>query len=352
MTLLRRLTALAAVLFCIAAATVGARAEKPQFTWDIDFESVFDNREGDNRYTDTKTFFFTRLAPEVGLRFTPSDRIAGGAVWYQPLDNDCAGYKIAPTLYYRHDGGERSPWRFSMGMFPRTQLREQLPAFLWSDSLTYTQRNIRGALMQYVRDRGFLDAYIDWRGMQSKTRREAFNIVVHGRWHPRAGNPLFVGGHAMMNHFALRQNSPSDEHITDNFVVNPYVGVNLSRRTACDSLMVRVGPLLTVERNRADDDGWQTPLGAWVEAFVTWRWLGVKNMFYYGGRQFRNYEPFGAELYQGEPFFQSKFYNRTDIYGRIYRNRWVDLQASLDFHFADGSFIFYQRLMVRVTLGN
>lgn len=344
-------------IFCatIVALVFGSGAihgETPRLTWDVDFASVFDNREGDHRYTDTKTFFFTSLAPEIGVRFTDADRIAGGVVWYQPLANDCAGYKVQPTLYYRHDGGARSPWRFSMGMFPRTQLREEMPGFLWSDSLNYTQRNIRGALMQYQRSRGFLDAYVDWRGMQSKTRREAFNVVVHGRWHPRRGNPLFVGGHAMMNHFALRENAPVDEHIIDNFVVNPYAGVNLGSRTACDSLIVRVGPLMTIERNRVDDGGWKTPVGAWAEAFVAWKWLAVKNTFYYGGRQFASYIPFRGDLYQGEPFFQSRFYNRTDVFGRIYRNRWVDLQASLDFHVADGSFIFYQRLMVRVNIGN
>ncbi|MDE7119078.1 MAG: hypothetical protein K2O10_00545, partial [Muribaculaceae bacterium] len=278
--------------------------------------------------------------------------LCAGAVWYQPLTNDCAGAKVQPPLYYRHDGGSRSPWRFSMGMFPRTQLRQQMPAFLWSDSLAYTQRNIRGALMQYEHRRGFIDAYIDWRGMQSATTREAFNVVVHGRWQPRRQCPVIVGGHAMMNHFALRDNAPADEHIVDNFVVNPYAGVDLSGRTACDSLAVRLGPLVTIERNRANDAGWKSPVGAWAEAFVSWRWLAVKNTFYYGGRQFASYIPFRGDLYQGEPFFQSRFYNRTDIFGRIYRNRWVDLQASLDFHVADGSFIFYQRLMVRVNIGN
>ena len=67
-------------------------------TWSIDFDAVFDNREGDHTYTDTKTFFFTNLAPEVGLKFTKSDRIAGGVVWNQPIGNEWDGYKISPTL--------------------------------------------------------------------------------------------------------------------------------------------------------------------------------------------------------------------------------------------------------------
>ena len=197
-------------------------------TWEVDFDAVFDNREGSNRYTDTRTFFFVNLAPEVGLRFTAADRIAGGVVWNQPVGAGWKQYHLSPTLYYRHDGAARqSPWSFSMGMFPRKQLTEEMPGFLWSDSLAYHQRNIRGVLVQYRRDHGFAEAYVDWRGMQSREQREAFNIVVHTRWHVRRTSPLFVGGYVMMNHFALQEDAPADQHIVDNFVVHPYAGVNL-----------------------------------------------------------------------------------------------------------------------------
>ena len=47
-------------------------------TWSIDFGSVFDNREGDHSYTPTETYFFTNLAPEIGLELGERDRIAGG----------------------------------------------------------------------------------------------------------------------------------------------------------------------------------------------------------------------------------------------------------------------------------
>lgn len=326
-----------------------ARGIEP--TWSVDFSSVFDNREGDNHFTATKTFFFTNLAPEVGLKFTESDRIAGGVVWHQPIGCEWHGHRISPTLYYRHDGAAAgSPWSFSMGMFPRTQLREEMPGFLWSDSLAYSQRNIRGALVQYRGSRGFADFYVDWRGMQTREQREAFNLVFHGRWHPRAGNPLFIGGYLMMNHFALQEDAPSDQHIVDNFVADPYVGVNLQGRTVLDSLIVRAGPLVTFERNRASGNNWKVPAGVWIEGAAQWRWLGVRETFYAGGRQMPSYIPFRYDLYQGDPFYQAKTYSRTDVYADIYRNRYVKLRASLDFHFADSKFTFYQRLMVEVTL--
>lgn len=332
------MVAILAILLCACF----SRAQ--ELTWSVDFNSVFDNREGDRTFTDPKTYFFTVLAPEVGVKLTANDRIAGGAVWTQHLTNDWDDGRVTPTLYYRH---EDSRWAFSMGMFPRTQLRRELPGFLWCDSLTYFQRNIRGALVQYNLSNGFLEAYLDWRGMQSETRREAFNIVFHGEVAPRDGK-FFIGGHAMMNHYALQKNPPADQHIVDNFLINPYVGLDFTKGCALDSLAFKAGALITVERNRANDNGWSTPAGGWFEAVGEWRWLGVKNSLYVGGKLFPSYREFGPGLYQGEPFYSSRFYNRTDVYAKLLRNRYVDLQASLDFNFARGSFIFYQRVLLRV----
>lgn len=329
----------------VAALCMPASAQGQKLTWSVDFGSVFDNREGDKTYTRAETYFFTSLAPEIGLQFTRRDRIAGGVVWNQPIGREWEGARVSPTLYYRH---EARRWSMSMGMFPRTQLHEELPGFLWCDSLRYFQRNIRGALFQYHSPEAFIDFYLDWRQMQTVKDREAFNIVFHGQWSPRRGR-FFVGGHVMMNHYALTRHSPANQHIVDNFLVNPYVGVDFSGATALDSLCVRAGGLLTVERNRAYDH-WSAPGGGWLEVVAEWRWLGLKNSFYAGGRLLPSYGEFRGQLYPGEPFYSSPFYNRTDVYARIVNNRWVNLEAALDFNVAKNSFIFYQRLLLRVYL--
>lgn len=316
-------------------------------TWSIDFGSVFDNREGDDKMYEDKTFFFTTLAPEIGLKFTPKDRIAGGVVWTQPLENGVKDGKVVPTLYYRH---ESDKWKFSMGMFPRTQLREPLPGFLWCDSLAYFQRNIRGALVQYEEKNGFFDAYIDWRAIQTETRREAFNIMFHGQWRP-GSRSFLMGGHLLMNHFAKTRHADESQSIVDNFLVNPYIGVDLSRKTVLDSLVVKAGALLTVERYR-EYNGWKTPGGFWLDATFEWRFLGLRNSLYAGGKLFPLYSQFGTLLYQGESYYQSRFYNRTDVYARVMRNKYMDLEAQLNFNVAKGNFMFYQRLILNIHLGN
>lgn len=361
-------------LLILLALLAAAPLRGVDFTWDIDFSSVFDNREGDHDITGAKTYFFTNLAPEVGLRFNTADRIAGGVVWNQPIGCEWNGHRVSPTLYYRHDGRK---WRFSMGMFPRRQLIEEMPGYLWSDSLSYHQNNIRGALVQYVSDKGYFDAYIDWRGMQTRKQREAFNIVFHGQFSPRR-NWFGIGGYVQMNHYALQKDAPADQHIVDNFIINPYLAADLGSKVNTDSLNIRAGLLMTIERNRAvEDGGWQTPAGFYLEAVGEWRRFGAKNTLYIGKPLFPSYNSPSAEfldnsaphtteedlvanpviytlmgpgLYQGEPFYQKKFYDRLNLYAYIIRNRHVSLQASLDFNFTPSSFIFYQRLLLRVNL--
>ena len=336
------------LLLSLIISLLSASAIAIEPTWEVNLGSVFDNREGDAKMNDAKTFFLVTLAPEVGLKFTNKDRIAGGAVWTQPLENGVKNSKIIPTLYYRH---ESDSWNFSMGMFPRTQLLEPLPGFLWCDSLAYFQRNIRGALVQYNHRKGFFDAYIDWRGMQSETTREAFNIVFHGEWRPK--NKLFLlGSHAMMNHLARRTNSPENEKVVDNFLVNPFIGVDFSHKTSLDSLVIKAGGVVAIERNRADNAGWRTPGGAWLDIVAEWKFLGFKNSLYVGGKLFPEYGLLGTALYQGEPFYRSSFYNRTDICARILKNKYMNLEAQLNFNFAKNNFIFYQRVILDVNIGN
>lgn len=315
-------------------------------TWNLELDAVFDNREGDHDNTATETIFFTKLKPEIGIDLNGADRFAGGGVWIEPVGYDWHGQRFRPTLYYRH---EDSHWSGSVGIFPRSQLLEQLPSFMWCDSLTYFQDNIRGALLQYRAGLSEAEIYVDWRQRQTETRRESFSVVAHGRWVP--GNRLFgVGVFGAMNHLALTKNAPDDMHIVDNFAVAPYLAVNFSPLVPLDSLRVRAGMAMTIERNRAVDR-WQSPAGLWLEVNARWRRFGLRNNFYAGGRLFPSYASLGSLLYQGEPFYQRKLYNRTEIDFAVVRNRWVDLRAEFDFNITPGSLIFYQRILLRVYFG-
>lgn len=314
--------------------------------WDVEFQSVFDNREGDRDHTDPETIFFTRLRPTLGLRLGRANVLAGGIEWIQPIAYEWSGKQVRPVLYYRH---ENARWSGSVGIFPRTQLIEEMPAFLWGDSTAYFQPDIRGALLQWRHERSFAEIYLDWRQMQTATKRESFSIAAHGRWQaPRA--PWMAGAYLTMNHLALTKNAPADMHIVDNFMAAPYIGADLGSRCAMDTLRFRLGAALTIERNRAAG-GWRTPGGVWLEAIAGWKGFRLENMLYAGGKLLPSYGLFGSLLYQGDPYYAASFHDRASLSYGIVRLKAIDLRAALDFHFTPGSFMFYQKISVVVRLG-
>lgn len=320
-----------------------AKAVEPK--WKIGFKTIFDNREGNSRVTEAKTFFFTSFAPEIGLKFSAADFIYGGAVWNQPLENQVKNSKIIPTLYYRHDG---RIWKFSFGMFPRTQLRQEMPGFLWCDSMAYFQPNIRGAMVQYFRPDVFFESYIDWRGIQSETTREAFNIVFHGEYNKKS---LLYGVYAKMNHLATTRRPEQPQFVVDNFLFNPYLGYNSNKATILDTLVIKTGAILGMDRNR-ENNKWKVPYGFWLDLMGEWKFLGIKNSLYLGKKLFSLHNQFGNILYQGEPYFKNSFYDRLDIYAKIFSKNNVDLQAQLNFNFTNSGLMFYQRLMLSILIGN
>lgn len=336
---------LLSLMLAVALSTI---ATAQHFEWAIDFNTVFDNREGDNKLTDTRTFFHTQLAPEIGVSLLDGEhRLMGGIVWTQPIGCEWYGHRLSPTLYYQYRGSKG--WNLELGMFPRSKLIRPMPEFIWNDSTYYTQHNIRGAATTYQGQDGFFQAVVDWRAMQSETRREAFNIIANGEYQ-RSGSLFLAGGLAMMNHFALTRHATPDQHIVDNFIVNAYAGIDLSRKvSSLDSLTFRLGPLASITRNRADG-GWKTPIGVRLEILLKWRWLQWHNITYAGGRLYPYYSDFHALLDQGEPYYSTRFYNRTSVAGTIFSNQFVNLRASLDFNFASHNFTFYQRLILRVYI--
>ncbi len=331
------------LIACVLMGLIAASASAQQAVWSVDMLGFFDNREYAYNKATAQTLFGTRLSPEIGLKLNNSS-IMAGASWVQPIDGSTAKAKVHPTVYFRH-ATER--FRMSLGMFPRTQLLEATPDVLQYDSLTYNRPNIAGALFQYIADKGFAELYIDWRQMQTDSKREAFLVAFNGRWQP--SKFFFGGARLMMNHLARTSNINDPYSVTDNLVLSPYVGIDLSNCLPLDSLTLKVGYHLALDRVRSRDT-WHKPQGILAELLAEWKFIGLRNTFYSGDPQMPFYQEFGAELYQGDPFFQASTYNRTKLYAYLFRNSFVNCAVSLNFHYTPGHFDSQQQLIVRLNI--
>lgn len=312
-----------------------------ELLWNVDFNTVLNNREGGDELCPDQTIFFTRLAPEVGITIDNGrNRIMGGATWFQPLNDQCTGYKIVPTLYYRFDNGK---FNVELGMFPRAHMHERLPRYLWSDSLNYCQPNVRGAMFQYQHQRGgWLQAVLDWRQMQTATRREAFNFTMSGAV-PLTSH-LWAEGHLYYNHLAKHKYSPEDEGVIDDATINPM----LSLRTTAGATDWRVsaGAIIQLQRER-NENKWHNPTAFTSTVNAQWKWIEVEESFTAGKNLFPLYDRFGPELNLGNPYYCSKVYSRTDLTAHVVRNYFVDLTATLTFHATDHCTGFWQQIACR-----
>lgn len=392
MKLLRIFTILLSA-FCFSAISAQEQEKEYKFIWGVDARTVFDNREGDQTYSPQQTIFFSRLSPSLGVRFGKSEhekinndgikkkytdvhKLVAGTHYIQPIGIGYKENKFVPTAYYtfshkvvkevKRDSsvlridGTNTPdfkvWSVSFGMIPR-RLSYRLPEILWSDSMDYYNPNIRGILLQCVKNNlAFHELSLDWRSLQSAEQREAFNVNYNFVKRFRSGlpssiDPFFIGGNAQLNHLAKRNPAPEGEGVNDDMFAYPYVGLDFSEKTVFDKFKIRAGYAVSFDRCRAIGD-WEVDGGLLADLHLLWKKIGIIETLYAGNKQFPLYPMYGSLLNMGDPHYQSSFYSLTSIYSPIVHNQHVNFGAFLDFHVTKEGTSCYQRVVLNVNLGN
>ena len=312
--------------------------------WSVDASVMMNNREGgEDCTTPDQTFFFTRLAPEVGFSLNDAEHVLkGGVVWFQPMIDNLEGYKVLPTLYYRYNNADG--WHVTAGLMPRSLMVERMPRYMWSDSLNYYQPNMRGIMTQFIKPAGYAELAIDWRQMQTKNRREAFTAMLNSDW--RIAGPVRLGGHIQYSHLAMSRNHAEDEHVNDDLIFNPMLSLDLSHRTWLDSLRFSAGAVIAMDRDRGEDR-WHNHAGVVATATARWRWLQLDETFYSGKDLMPLYPLYGSQLNLGDPYYSYSTYSRTDLVFHIVDNRFVDFTGSLTLHATSKTTGFWQQVTCR-----
>lgn len=337
------------LLFCLHPLVAQEKSTSVKFAYDADFLFYFDNREfSQTKYQHDFTQFGVRLAPEVGISIQEdsgkvSHRVMVGVAYNQPIGTDYARAEFRPTAYYRL---QVKGFDVNLGFVPYTHLIEDMPTYLWYDSLAYQCANIQGALFQYRSEKGFASVLADWRGMYGDSTREAFRVVISGRYQRKWFN---IGGMAMINHLA---NSKTKNYgVCDDYLVNPYVGLDFTSYTPMDTLSLRAGYLFGIQRDRNRDENYFTH-GGCIELFARWKYVGLKNTLYIGDNMFPLYSRYGAVLNQGDPWYRANIYNRTDILVYIFNNRFVNVHGAFTIDVTEeGKFNCQQQIIAQFNLG-
>lgn len=320
---------------------------KAKFLYNVDFATYFDNREYRCDYQHDQTIFALRLSPEIGVGFEDKQgghhRLLAGVHYTQPLGGNWKDCSFVPTAFYQY---QYKGFSLNLGAIPYKHFIRQLPDFLRYDSIAYARPNLMGALFQYQSKWGFVELMCDWRGLPTPTRREMFRISIDGEFAYQGYFRYFVGGVAQLNHKANYAKPTPREGVADDAYISPNIGIDFAAPTPLDTICLRVSYIYGYQRYREDADAFFQPQGFQLEAMIRWRFLGLKNTLYVGDNLMPLYGRFGADLNQGDPFYQSKFYNRTDLYIYLVNKSFLNCYFSWNMHYVPGFKLQHQQQLI------
>lgn len=328
--------------------TLSKVALKPRFLYNVDAAVWLDNREYWGPWQRDQTLFGLRLSPEIGVGFTDKEcgehRLMAGFHYIQPMGGNWQDVRFVPTVYYQY---KFKGLTMNLGEIPYKNFIRQLPDFLRYDSIAYARPNIQGALVQYQSRHGFVEAMLDWRGKKKIDQREMFRVTIDGEYSYQGLFRYFVGGVAQVNHKANHARPTHREGVCDDNCVAPNIGIDFSAPTPLDVLMIRASYIFGYQRQRKLDVLYM-PQGVMFEFMINWRWLGLKNTFYYGDNLMPFYCLYGADLYQGDPFYQSTIYNRTDFYVYLLHKSFINFYFSWNMHWVPQGGLQHQQQLIAV----
>ncbi len=331
-----------------------------------DFKMYFDNKEfGGNTFAvpgldiESGTDFAARLTPIVGVRWEEKNTLFFGADMIKYFGSQESNFmsEVKPIFYYQF---QSSKVKAAAGIFTRDLMHnEDYSTAFFSEAERFNHNRINGVLAQYNGKRNsYVEFVCDWEGMYSVISREKFRILLAGRHYL---DTFYYGFNYSMFHFAGKRESTSseigkgvEENVVDLQLLNPCIGV---RFNAFFDFDIKLGALLTAQRDRSYGHSWETPCMGEFAFKMSRRGITLDERLYVG----QNIHPFfhghtledgtvinyGRELYPAESFFRTteKIYNRTALYySRSFFKDTVQVKAEFVAHY-DGTALGTQQML-------
>lgn len=344
---------LCAMLALTAFAAQNVRAQ--ELKWGLRFDTRFDNREYDEVKHDgvirSQTLFSVRLAPVVGIGWGGGHSLMGGGSFTLDMGAPVDKRDPEPLIYYNY----RSPkYGVYAGKFERRRLIGSYSRMIYSNSHAFYDNVIDGFALQFTPNSGKLELVLDWDGMQAVDVRESFRVLSAGELNP-SGRARWISAGYSLDLYHLASSADAVEGVVDHISVNPYFGAAFERigNVWFDKLVLQAGWLNAFDRDRRNENIWETPGGVTVDLTLEKCNIGVRNRFYYGDRQMPYWDRYGSRIYRGDPFYSvSNTYNFTQIYWKPQLAKGVRLELEMGLHFDGREMGFQQLAWIGVSLDN
>ncbi|MDR0688202.1 MAG: hypothetical protein LBF55_05895 [Prevotellaceae bacterium] len=328
----------------LTASLCAAQGIQPE--WGAAFYSFADNREYEPEQRQIpQSILGAWLAPEVGVQLDSVHRLRAGVGLLRYFGSPAQGLdKVEYVAYYHYN---RKPFELYVGSFPARSLLADYPNALFYDSIAYLRLNSGNIFWRISGERWRTDIWLDWVGHQTEMQREAFLVGIAGKYQLKRA---YAALQSYMHHFATVAGI-GNQHIVDNGMARPCLGVSLPVNFLLDSLNINAGLLASYSRERGVDERYRFSTGFISELLIEKFGIGLKNTLYIGDNQLPLYEKYSAErLYWGDPFYRNTFYNRSDFYVQLFGSSRVQARFTWSLHAAAGLLSHQQAFTLNVSL--
>ena len=305
-----------------------------EFIWDAGFNGFFDNREYYNDYTSPYTVSGSRAFAAIGISLHENYSISAGFNALYEFGSSVDQIDVSPIIYFKF---KKDPVLFFLGSFNRKNIVD-MPDVFQIDTLQYFRPNIEGIFLEFKKNWGSQNVWLDWTSKKSPTDRESLNIGGTGKLYYSS---FFFRWDFIMTHYALPEFFPPEYNIRDNGGIFAKLGVFDKRKNIFDSLSFSTGVIMSYDRVKNEHD-FYIRNGSISELFVQYKGVGIKSIVYFGEGQIQM---------QGDPLYLASFYNRNDFFWKIFRKDNIEGKAEFSLHIIEKVVDVSQSLTLYVNVG-
>ncbi len=339
--------------FNISNQTDQAKLQRPiQFIYGFDFDFLLDNLEESQKIWPTRTLFAGSLFPHIGVHFYNQNLNLGGYF----INNMGENYPMKGGITLSYDFTYNDIKGY-FGIFSKKNwIGEYSNLFFRKDFLFYNPVN-NGVMFQYDSKNLDLQAefIFDWYGGNIQKRDDEFLTQGYLRKN-FFDKKFFLGGSFLLYHFKNSNflnldGNNFDTYLLDRFYYQVFIGTDLTQLIpSLDKIKISFSNLSSMERKRrlsTGTDPFSNQIGWQLDTQLQYKGFGIDNSLYFGDRQFKYFREYGENFYAGLPFYQSRFYDRAELYYE-YKNHYLVGRFSFILHFNHEGF--YHQQMLTLSL--
>ena len=299
--------------------SVSSFAQKLEYS--VLFHGIGDNREYSREYATPQTILGERSNFEIGTTLEEKHQFRVGLSHLFEFGSEINDLNPNLIAYYRYADNQKT---FYFGAFPRMGLINY-PLALLTDTLNYYRPNVEGMYGNYKWSWGNQSGFVDWTSRQTDNKRETFMAGFSGKIQR---NSFFIENYLLMFHHAGTALRPEGEHISDNLGMALYLGADLEKLIPLKKAYIKAGLLESSLRERGITDGYISGWSFTGELYGECKNFALKTTFHQGD---------GHLLMNGDRFYDTESYLRTDVYWKFINNDNIQGRFNLSFHLIDGS---------------